>query len=197
MRSWARSWVSLRLEMRRARLAVVLLVAAVGVGVYVVSTSPPWFERLRYPLDYRAVVRDRAQANGVDPALLAAVIYQESRFRPQARSKSGAIGLMQLRPATAKGIALRTGGTAFRVSDLTNPAINIRYGAWYLGNLLRKYRNQRLALAAYNAGQGNVDRWLQAGGAIQFPETRAYVADVARLERVYAHAWRSELYPPE
>ena len=165
--------------------------------MYVVETSPPWFERLRYPLDYRAVVRDRAQANGVDPALLAAVIYQESRFHPSARSKSGAVGLMQLRLSTAKGIALRTGGTAFRVSDLTNPAINIRYGAWYLGNLLRKYRVERLALAAYNAGQGNVDRWLQAGAAIRFPETRAYVSRVEHLKHIYFNAWHSALYPAE
>jgi soluble lytic murein transglycosylase len=104
---------------------------------------------------------------------------------------------MQLRPSTAKGIALRTGGTAFRVSDLTNPAINIRYGAWYLGNLLRKYREERLALAAYNAGQGNVDRWLRAGTAIQFPETQAYVSRVEHLKLVYSDAWHSALYPAE
>jgi soluble lytic murein transglycosylase len=183
---------------RRGRLVLaVLIVALLGVAVYVFKASPPWFERLRYPLDYSAVVRDRAQADGVDPALLAAVIYEESRFHPSARSKSGAIGLMQLTPATAKGIALRTGGTAFRLSDLTDPAINIRYGAWYLGNLLRKYRNQRLALAAYNAGQGNVDRWLHAGSPIQFPETRTYVSRVEHLRHVYFEAWHSSLYPAE
>jgi soluble lytic murein transglycosylase len=174
-----------------------LALLAVGVSAYVLVASPPWFERLRYPLDYRAVVRDRARANGVDPALLAAVIYQESKFHPSARSTSGAIGLMQLRPATAKGIALRTGGTAFRISDLTNPAINIRYGAWYLGNLLRKYRQESLALAAYNAGPGNVDRWLKAGDPIQFPETRTYVSHVQHLKQVYADAWHAELYPAE
>lgn len=184
--------------MRRARVAVALLALVVlGAAVYVVETSPPWFERLRYPLDYGTVVRDRARAEGLDPALLAAVIYEESKFHPSARSKSGAVGLMQLRPSTAKGIALRTGGTAFRVSDLTNPAINIRYGAWYLGNLLRKYRHERLALAAYNAGQGNVDRWLQAGAEIQFPETRAYVTRVEHMKRVYTDAWHSALYAAE
>jgi peptidoglycan lytic transglycosylase len=180
---------------RRSRLVVALLaVAILGAAMYVVETSPPWFERLRYPLDYSAVVRDRARAEGLDPALLAAVIYEESKFRPTARSKSGAVGLMQLRPETANGIALRTGGTAFRVSDLTNPVINIRYGAWYLGNLLRKYRIERLALAAYNAGQGNVDRWLQARSPIQFPETRAYVARVEHMKHVYFDAWHSALY---
>jgi soluble lytic murein transglycosylase len=182
--------------MKRAIFAVALL-AVVGAALYVVEASPPWFERLRYPLHYSAVVRNRARADGVDPALLAAVIYEESKFRPSARSTSGAVGLMQLRPATAKGIALRTGGTAFRVSDLTNPTINIRYGAWYLGDLIRKYRVERLALAAYNAGQGNVDRWLQAGTPIQFPETRAYVSRVEHLKHVYFVAWHSKLYPSE
>jgi soluble lytic murein transglycosylase len=176
-------------------VAAACVLAVVLAGVYVVVASPPWFERLRYPLDYKAIVRDRAHAEGLDPALLAAVIYEESKFHPTARSKSGAVGLMQLTPATAKGIALRTGGTAFHLSDLTNPAINIRYGAWYLGDLMRKYRNQRLALAAYNAGQGNVDRWLKAGSPIQFPETRAYVSHVEHLRHVYFDAWHSSLYP--
>src|SRR5262249_58648240 len=103
------------------------------------------------------------------------------KFQRDARSSAGAVGLMQLQPETAQGIALRTGGTAFRVSDLTDPAINIRYGAWYLNNLFQKYRNERLVLAAYNAGQGNVDRWLANGQQIEYPETRAYVSALAHL----------------
>ena len=157
-------------------------------------TSPPWFERLRYPLHYSAIVRERAKAEGIDPALLAAVIYSESKFHPTAKSASGAIGLMQITPATARGIALRTGGTAFRVSDLTDPAINIRYGTWYLHDLFAKYRSLRLVLAAYNAGQGNVDRWRATGVGIQFPETRAYVSRVEHLVRVYHDAWGAQLY---
>jgi soluble lytic murein transglycosylase len=177
-----------------AALAIVVALAAAGAAVYVIGTSPPWFERIRYPLHYASIVRERARAEQIDPALLAAVIYQESKFRPDARSRSGAIGLMQLTPATAEGIALRTGGTAFNVSDLTNPAINIRYGTWYLHDLLLKYRSVPLVLAAYNAGEGNVDRWRRAGKGIQFPETRAYVSRVEHLERVYREAWHSELY---
>ena len=107
-------------------LAVLLIGAA--ASFYVLETSPPWFERLRYPLHFGAVVRERAHARGLDPALVAAVIYQESKFRTGARSSSGAVGLMQLTPATAQAIALRTGGTTFHVSDLTDPVINIRYG---------------------------------------------------------------------
>ncbi len=182
--------------MKRFLVGLLLLLAvAAGAAVYVIETSPAWYERLRYPLHYSAIVRDRARAEGIDPALLAAVIYQESKFRPDARSSSGAIGLMQLTPATAKGIALRTGGTAFHLSDLNDPEINIRYGTWYLHDLFAKYGEVGLVLAAYNAGQGNVDRWRRAGEGIQFAETRAYVSRVERLVSVYRTAWRSQLYP--
>lgn len=174
---------------------LVVLGALIAVTFAVVDlTSPPWYERLRYPLRYSEYVRVHAQRHGLDPALVAAVIYQESRWRPRAKSASGAIGLMQLTPETARGIAIRTHGSAFHTQDLYNPEINIRYGAWYLDNLFAKYHSERLVLAAYNAGQGNVDRWLAHGQAIQFPETRAYVARVERLKEIYADAWRSQLY---
>jgi soluble lytic murein transglycosylase len=180
----------------RARVALLVVILAVGAAAaIVVLTSPPWFERLRYPLRYSEYVRVHAREDGVDPALLAAVIYQESKFDAGARSRSGAIGLMQLTPTTAHGIAIRTGGSKFRTGDLLDPEINIRYGAWYLGALVHKYRSERLALAAYNAGQGNVDRWLQSGQGIRFPETRAYVDRVEHLKHVYRDAWRSSLYP--
>ena len=172
-----------------------VLVAGVGALFYIWETQPTWFERIRYPLRYQSIVRAHAHTYGIDPALLAAVIYQESKFDPSARSKSGAVGLMQLTPATAEGIAIRTGGRAFRLSDLTTPEINVRYGCWYLRDLFRKYRQERLVLAAYNAGQGNVDRWLSAHEGIQFPETRAYVSRVEHLEGVYRAAWHAQLYP--
>ncbi|HEY4347117.1 MAG TPA: lytic transglycosylase domain-containing protein [Gaiellaceae bacterium] len=181
--------------MRRVAITFAVLFAAfVAVAAYVIESSPPWYERLRYPLHYDAIVRERAHAEHLDPALLAAVIYQESKFRPTATSSSGAIGLMQLTPSTAQGIATRTGGTAFHVSDLTDPALNIRYGTWYLHDLFAKYGSVGLVLAAYNAGQGNVDRWQKAGEGIQFPETRAYVSRVEHLERVYRDAWHAKLY---
>jgi soluble lytic murein transglycosylase len=103
---------------------------------------------------------------------------------------------MQLQPATAKGIALRTGGSRFVLSDLYDPELNVRYGAWYLQHLLRKYGDERLALAAYNAGQLNVDRWRRAGQDIQFPETRAYVEKVERLKDIYRRAYARELGIP-
>jgi soluble lytic murein transglycosylase len=157
------------------------------------SAKPGWWERLWYPLSYAPIVRGHARNYDLDPALLAAVIYQESKFKADARSKSGAIGLMQLLPDTAKGIAIHTGGAKFRVEDLYNPEINVRYGAWYLRHLFQKYGDEQDALAAYNAGQRNVDRWRQAGEGIQFSETRAYVSRVEQLKRIYRRAYGSEL----
>jgi soluble lytic murein transglycosylase len=177
------------------RLAWLTALAAVVAGafLYVNETSPPWYERLRYPLHYAEFVRVHAREHDLDPALMAAVIYQESKFDPKAKSSSGAIGLMQLTPQTAHGIAVRTGGSAFHTADLYDADINIRYGAWYLHNLFKKYGSERLVLAAYNAGQGNVDRWRANGQSIQFAETRAYVARVERLKGVYRQAWGKEL----
>jgi soluble lytic murein transglycosylase len=180
---------------RRVATLVVLVGLAAGLFAYVNATSPPWYERLRYPLGYEQIVRGHARNYRLDPALLAAVIYQESKFRPSARSRSGAIGLMQLQPATAEGIAVRTGGTRFRVDDLYEPEINVRYGAWYLRHLLDKYGDERTALAAYNAGQENVDTWRREGKGIAFAETRAYVARVEKLKRIYRDAYGSKLGP--
>lgn len=153
--------------------------------MYVLRTEPPWYARIRYPLRYETIVRTHARNYGLDPALLAAVIYQESRFEREARSSSGAVGLMQLLPSTAQGIAIRTGGTRFRVDDLLDPDINVRYGCWYLRHLLRKYGREETALAAYNAGQNNVDRWLREGAGIVFAETRHYVERVQELREIY------------
>ena len=171
----------------------VAVCATLGAFVYLQRTEPAWYARLWYPLHYSTNVRVYASQDHLDPALLAAVIESESKFNPNAESKAGAVGLMQLTPSTAKGIARYTGGGRFRVSDLTNPDINIRYGAWYLGHLLSKYGNERLALAAYNAGQANVDRWQQEHVGIQFDETRDYVDKVERLKKIYRRAYASRL----
>jgi soluble lytic murein transglycosylase len=178
----------------RRFIAMLVLAAGVLLAVAVVQDAKPgWWERLWYPLRYEQIVRGHARNYELDPALLAAVIYQESKFKANARSSSGAIGLMQLLPDTAQGIALHTGGTAFRVGDLYDPEINVRYGAWYLRHLLQKYRDERTALAAYNAGQENVDRWRRSGRGIQFSETRAYVDRVEELKQIYRDAYGNDL----
>jgi peptidoglycan lytic transglycosylase len=171
-----------------------VLFAAVGVFLYLQKTEPSWYARLWYPLHYSSIVRGHAGHYHLDPALLAAVIEAESKFNPEARSSAGAVGLMQLTPGTAKGIALYTGGHHFHLSDLTNPEINVRYGAWYLRHLLDHYRdNERLALAAYNAGEENVDHWQREHKGIQFKETRDYVKKVQRLKKIYRRAYASQL----
>lgn len=179
--------------MKRLIWLILAVAIVAGAFLYVNETSPPWYERLRYPLHYSAYIRAHATDDSLEPALVAAVIYQESKFRPDAQSSSGAIGLMQVTPETAHGIAIRTGGAAFHTVDLYTPEINIRYGAWYLQNLFRKYHTERLVLAAYNAGQGNVDKWLAHNEPIQFAETRAYVERVENLKRIYRMAWAKAL----
>jgi len=171
----------------------VLGLAVVALAVYVLEAEPRWYERLRYPLRYEQIVIAHAENYHLDPELVAAVIYQESKFEANAVSPSGAVGLMQLLPETGQGIADRTGGNNWKPEDLRNPELNIRYGSWYLRHLLDKYDDQELALAAYNAGQTNVDRWRKEGVGIQFDETRHYVARVQQLTEIYARAYSSEL----
>jgi soluble lytic murein transglycosylase len=170
-----------------------IAVAGVGAFAYLQRTEPSWWARIWYPLKYESIVRGHAQHYRLEPALLAAVIEQESKFRPDAKSSMGAIGLMQLQPDTAKGIALRTGGHRFVLQDLYDPEINIRYGAWYLRHLLDKYADERTALAAYNAGQANVNEWIDKQKGIAFAETRHYVDRVERLKGIYRRAYAKEL----
>jgi soluble lytic murein transglycosylase len=176
------------------KLLVLLgVVAAVGAAAYIWRSPPDAVQKVRYPLHYRPIVTGHARNYRIEPALLAAVIDVESKFRANAKSPSGAIGLMQLMPATAHGIAVHTGGSQFQTQDLYNPEINVRYGSWYLRHLLDKYGDERTALAAYNAGQDNVDRWMAAGSGIRFSETRAYVAKVEKLKDIYGDVWGPEL----
>ena len=178
---------------RLIALGILLLVVVGGILAYAEASKPGWYARLRYPLEYEQIVAGHARNYNLDPALLAAVIYRESKFKADAVSESGAIGLMQLLPDTAKGIAQYTGGAKFRVDDLFDPEINVRYGSFYLRRLLRKYGDVELALAAYNAGQANVDEWVAQGKGIAFPETREYVDAVLELRDVYERAYGDEL----
>lgn len=167
------------------RLVALLLVVAIGVGAgaAIVTTEPNWYLRMRYPLRYGDIVRGHAENYRLEPELLAAVIYTESKFDPDAESPSGAIGLMQLLPETAAGIAERTGGSRFETADLYDPELNVRYGSWYLRHLLDKYGSEEQALMAYNGGQGNLDR------GIVHPETRHYVENVLEIRDIYAKAY--------
>ena len=157
---------------------------------------------LTLPLRHDDIIRQQAREKHLDPALIAAVIYQESKFRDRT-SHAGAKGLMQILPSTAKFIARKSGGLTFELDDLANPQVNISYGAWYLRYLMRRYdRNEVLAVAAYNAGERNVDRWVRKAGGpkgfdatkdIPFPETRGYVDSVMKHRDDYRHRYGHEL----
>ncbi len=179
--------------MRRLFTLGLIVVVAGGVIAYGETAMPGWWARIRYPLEYESIIAGHAQNYHLDPALLAAVIYRESKFEADAVSDAGAVGLMQLLPDTAKGIATNTGGSKFQVKDLYDPEINVRYGSFYLRRLLTKYGEVDLALAAYHAGQGNVDQWLEDGKGIAFAETRGYVSDVLDLRAIYERAYGDEL----
>jgi len=154
------------------------------------------------PLRHEDIIRQQSTAKGIDPSLVAAVIYAESKFRDQT-SHAGARGLMQITPDTARYIAKLSGGTAFEQGDLATPQVNISYGVYYLRYLLRRYGdNKVLALAAYNGGEGNVDRWVseaamseRAFGVEQIPftETREYVGRVLDVQRDYRRRYSREL----
>src|SRR5581483_8230397 len=125
---------------RRRRLtAAVVLACAVAFAVVIVR---PLFQRaisqLIMPLQYQSIIRAEARAEHLDAALIAAVIYAETRFDPRS-SPTGAEGLMQIEPSTARFLARRSGGTAFITSDLWHPAVNIAYGSYYLRYLMNEY----------------------------------------------------------
>jgi soluble lytic murein transglycosylase len=204
-RSAPRRAAARRRAVRRRRIGAVLG-AALVTGLVVALAWPSFHHAVRevvLPLRHEDIIRQQARDKGLDPALIAAVIYTESHFRDGQTSGAGAEGLMQITPATARMIARKSGGVAFTVEDLGTPQVNIAYGAWYLRYLLERYAgNEFFALAAYNGGEGNVDRWIDAARrrdeeltiqAIPFSETRAYVQRVEQAKAQYRDSYRHEL----
>src|SRR3954468_5019445 len=194
-----------RRSVRRRRIAAVLGAALVA-GLAVALVLPGFHHAVReiaLPLRHEDIIRQQARDKDLDPALIAAVIYAEPHFRDGQTSGAGAQGLMQITPATARMIARKSGGVAFTVRDLGTPQVNIAYGAWYLRYLMQRYAgNETFALAAYNGGEGNVDRWIVAAerrnealtiDAIPFSETRTYVQRVLDAKREYRRSYRREL----
>jgi soluble lytic murein transglycosylase len=188
------------------RWALLLGGIAAGVVAVFLATAPfvdKAVHEVTLPLRHDDIIRQQAREKHLDPALIAGVIYTESRFRDQT-SRAGAKGLMQLMPSTAAYIARKSGGTAFVQGDLATPQVNISYGSWYLRYLLDKYGgNKILTLAAYNAGEGKVDQWWRDAAArgerfrvarhIPFPETRQYVSHVLAAARDYRREYAKEL----
>ena len=179
-------------------VAVAALVGAACAAV-VTGLGPDAVREITLPLRHDDIIRQQASDKGLDPALIAAVIYEESRFRDQT-SHAGARGLMQITPETARFIARDSGGTAFVEGDLATPQINIAYGSYFLRYLLEQYDGDtQLAVAAYNAGETRVNEWVAGAdgdfglGDIPFPETRAYVDNVGDRREEYAEHYADEL----
>jgi soluble lytic murein transglycosylase len=186
---------------RRGGLATIVAIALAGLALWVILPRlDPGVRDLGLPLKDSAVIRQQAGEKHLDPALIAAVIYAETKFEPRT-SSAGALGLMQILPSTARFLAGLSGGTSFRTSDLATPQINVAYGSYYLRYLLDHYQGDELeAIAAYNAGLSNVDEWVAGAQAhqlsiseIPFPETRAYVQRVMAAQGAYRTIYAHQL----
>lgn len=185
---------------RRRRLkiaaAVLAVAAALAIAIGPLGAFDAVIQELTLPLRHDDVIRQQADEKNVDASLIAAVIYAESRFRDQT-SHAGARGLMQITPMTAHEIERKSGGETFRLKDLADPELNIRYGTFYLRMLLDRYDgNEVAALAAYNAGPTAVDEW--GGSAIgiadvEIAETRGYVNEVLEKREEYRSQYAREL----
>jgi soluble lytic murein transglycosylase len=202
----ARAATARRRALRRRRLkAGVLALLAIGALTVAVVAALPLIRHVEsefgLPLQYPAIIRRQAAAEHLDPALVAAVIYAETKFDSR-RSPTGAEGLMQIEPRTARFLARASGGARFTASDLWKPAVNIAYGSYYLRYLLDRFGSLPLALAAYNAGETNVDSWVAKArrrhavlriSGIPFPETRAYVERVLQAREDYRSTYSEQL----
>jgi soluble lytic murein transglycosylase len=191
-----------RARKRRVRLLVAVASLTALVLIFGLHPLKHAVVEITLPLKHEDIIRQQSQEKHLDPALVAAIIYQESKFRDRT-SVAGARGLMQITPDTARFIAKQSGGIRFTLEDLGTPQINIAYGTWYLRWLLDRYNGRKaLAIAAYNAGFGHVDDWVrQAGGPdnfdpktdIPYPETRSYVQQVLQRRGDYARHYSREL----
>ena len=183
---------------RALPLAVVLIF---GLVSFVFAFAPSLLFKSMYPLRYEDEITASAATHGVDPYLVAAVIRSESSWDPEASSHQGARGLMQLMPETAQDMVAKglVDGKRYSCENLEDPAINIEYGCAYLSYLMTYFNGATdRAIAAYNAGMGNVDGWAKQDkllhNAITFPETQAYLVRVnmakARYQELYPQAFR-------
>jgi len=185
-------------------LGLVLVTIAAGAAAVVTGVGPlgEAVREFTLPLRHDDIIRQQAREKNLDPAFIAAIIYEESKFRDQT-SRAGARGLMQITPETARFIARDSGGVRFTQRDLATPQVNIAYGAYYLRYLMRRYEgDEELVAAAYNAGETNVDKWIsRAGGPdsldveedTPFPETRHYVQNVQERRDQYEDHYGEEL----
>ncbi len=173
------------------RFVAVLTVLAVTAALFYFGCLS--LLKTLYPLDYSDYVEFEAEENNLSPYFVYAVIECESGFNPKAVSHTGAVGLMQIMPDTFDWINMKTGMT-FDFSEASDPAVSVKYGCYLYGYLLEKYENEAVAVAAYHAGIGSVDKWLKdekysSDGKtlkdIPFPTTKKYVNKVIKTKNIY------------
>ena len=159
-----------------------------------------WYERRERSQD--AVILAAAQRYGMEPALVKAMVWRESWFDPGARGKAGELGLMQIREAAASEWATAEKLSGFQFSTILDPRTNTLAGTWYLQHVLKRYQQtdnpEAFALADYNAGRGNVLKWMRGSGVtnsaefigkIGFPGTKRYVEEILKRREKYRRAW--------
>ncbi|TZE82332.1 lytic transglycosylase domain-containing protein [Calorimonas adulescens] len=178
-------------------IAVLLFLLLILVSLKVYNTV----QKMIYPTKYMDIVERYAVEYGIDPYLVLAVIKAESNFNPEAKSSKGAIGLMQIQPDTGKWIAENLGIENYNEDLLYNPEVNIRFGCWYINNLNSEFKDPVLVFAAYNAGRGNVQKWLndkeysddgEKLKSIPFKETRDYVDKIIRNYHIFTRLYEGK-----
>jgi soluble lytic murein transglycosylase len=181
----------------RTKIIIGIIASVVVIiGLVVYFYFPKIWGNILYPLEYQEYIVKYAKEYDLDPAFLAAVIYSESRFNIDAVSRVGARGLMQIMPSTGKSIADHLGNTNFDVSQLHDPETSIKYGAWYLRDLLNRYNNdEEAALAGYNGGPAVANRYIISRSDASIPhETSGYLKTVMGAKAKYQEIYYQELY---
>ncbi len=140
---------------------------------------------LAFPIKYDDVIQRECSKYGIEPSLVRAVIWTESKFDEKAVSPAGAVGLMQLMPPTAYYLA-ELMGKKIEYDDLLRAEVSVELGVFYLRLMIERFGNVKTALCAYNAGEGNVERWIESGEGIPYKETRDYVKRVSFAKRIYS-----------
>lgn len=183
---------------RAVTLSLALLILLCAAAYFLSGVA----QRRTYRLLYPDIVTEMAAEYGVDPYLAAAVIHCESSNNKDAVSPVGAVGLMQIMPDTGAWIAEKLEMDDFTEERLFEPEVNVRMGCWYIDYLTDRFHgNMTLVLAAYNAGPGNVQKWLEderisENGMlteIPFPETERYIEKVQRAYEKYLTLYKKEL----
>lgn len=174
--------------------AVILLTLTV-IGFLMLSNSYEFFMKQQYPRSYQDIIEKEAETYGLDPSLVYAVVKAESNFDPDAKSRAGAMGLMQITPATFQWLQTKLPGESEMTEQaLLEPEVNVKYGCYFLSMLLSIYSEPKTALCAYNAGMGTVDKWLNDKeispdgvtlAQIPYGETEHYSASVLKNQEIY------------